>query len=306
MELRHLRAFVAVVEAESFRRAAARLRVAQPPLTRQIQALEAELGVRVLDRGPRRVVPTAAGALLLARARRVLAEVDAATREASRAARGEVGQLVVGYPSSLAYSGLVDVLRAFRARAPEVDVVLREMTPQQQVDALRVGALDVGFVRGPLVAPDLASEVVLREALVAALPADHRLAGRARVAVGQLADDPFVFFARPRAPEFFDHVMRLCHEAGFSPRLAQEAPFGELVSLVAAGFGVSLLPASTRHLRRDGLALRPLVGSPRTEMLVAWPKQAPSPVRDAFLDVVRATGVRRARRRARASAGGEA
>ncbi|MFT3769028.1 MAG: LysR family transcriptional regulator [Minicystis sp.] len=302
MELRHLRYFLAVAEERHFGRAARRLHIAQPPLSRQIQALEAELGFPLFDRARRRVELTPAGAVLVAYARRVIETLDIGLREAGRAAAGQIGRIAVGYPSSVAFSGLPELLRAFRTRSPAVDVVLREMPPQEQVDALKDGRLDVGFIRGPLRDTDLASRLVRKEPLVVALPEGHPLAAHAKIAIGMLAHEPFVSFPRPRGPAFFDSIMRLCNDAGFTPRIVQEAPQLDLVSLVAAGFGVAILPDSVGSVGRPGALFRPLAGVPPTELFVAWRSGDASPVLRDFLEVVAEVGVRDRSRAARTEA----
>src|SRR5262245_55773998 len=155
MDLRHLRYFSVVAEERHFGRAAKRLHITQPPLTRQIQALEAELGLRLFERSRRGVALTPAGTALLERGRAVFDAVDQAVEAARRASVGETGRVAIGYVSSLAYVGLGGLLRAFRASAPHVDVIVREAPPQEQIEALVDGRLDVGFVRGPVVEPSL-------------------------------------------------------------------------------------------------------------------------------------------------------
>ncbi|MCW5834377.1 MAG: LysR family transcriptional regulator [Labilithrix sp.] len=295
MELRHLRYFVAVAEELHFGRAAEKMKIAQPPLSRQIQALEGELEVALFDRSRRKVELTVAGATLLEHARRVFEAVELAKRETGRAGRGERGRIAIGYPSSLAYSGLPELLRTFRARFPDVEVALSELGPQAQIDALRAGRLDVGFVRAPLEEPGLASLLVRREPLVVALPAEHPAAVRARIPLSVLAEEPFVSFPRSRAPALFDQLMRLCHDAGFTPRIVQEAPQLDLVSLVSAGFGVAIVPSSVRHVRRAGVAYRWIVGRPKTDLRVAWKKENVSPVVRGLVEVVRRFGVQRGR-----------
>jgi DNA-binding transcriptional LysR family regulator len=287
MELRHLRYFVAVAEEKHFGRAASRLRIAQPPLSRQIQDLERELGFALFERTRRQVELTAAGVALLAHTRGIFDAVALAVHEAGRASRGEQGRIVVGYPSTFAYSGLPEIVRAFRTKFPSVEVVLRELAPQQQLDALREGRVHVGFVRAPLEEPGLSSELVRSEPLVVALPTGHPLATRKVVPLALLAKEPFVMFPRVRGAAYFDSLTRLCHDAGFTPRIVQEAPQLDIVSLVAAGLGVSLLPTSIRKIRRAGIVLRPIVGSPKTSLLVVWSPREPSPVLREFLEVVR-------------------
>jgi DNA-binding transcriptional LysR family regulator len=301
MELRHLRYFEAVAEEKHFGRAAKRLRIAQPPLSRQIQDLEVELGFELFDRSHRRVELTSPGTVFLSHVRRTFEALDLAVHEARRASRGEVGRVVVGYISSLAYSGIIELIRAFHAHLPSVEVTLREMSPQAQIDALKAGRIDVGFVRGPLDDASLASECVRREPLLVALPAENPLVRRKRIALSQLAREPFVLFPRERSPSFFDDIMALCRKSGFSPRIVQEAPHLDIVSLVAAGFGVSILPESIRTIRRRGFVLRPIVGSPSTNLLIAWRADDRAPALAEFLAFSRRVGLNetRAARRSR-------
>ncbi len=293
-----MRYFVAVAEERHFGRAAERLKIAQPPLSRQIQLLEKELGVLLFDRSPRNVDLTDAGVTLLEHARRVFDAVELAARETRRAGRGERGRLAIGYPSSLAYSGLAELLRTFRGKYPDVEISLSGLAPQAQIEALKDGRLDVGFVRAPLEEPALTTLPVRREPLVAVLPADHSAASRARIPLSLLAEEPFVLFPRSRGPGMFDQLMRLCHDAGFTPRIVQEAQQLDIVSLVAAGFGVSILPSSVRHVRRIGVVFRPIVGNPMTDLRLAWKKDNDAPVVRALVDVVRRVGIRRGRRKA--------
>ena len=293
MELRHLRYFVALAEELHFGKAAQRLHIQQPPLSRQIQVLEAELGFPLFERSRRRVELTPAGSALLARVRQVFDALDAAIHDARSAAEGESGRLVVGYPSSLAYSGLTELLRAFRTRYPAVELALRELSPGEQIDALKAGGLDVGFVRSTLDDPALGAELVRREALMVVLPADHPLAAQRSINLSALKQEPFVLFPRARGPAFFDQLMSLCHAAGFTPRVVQEAPQLDIISMVAAGFGVSIMPSSMRNFRRPGLSFRAIVGAPQVELLIVWRHQNLSPALHKFLDLVRLLGVDR-------------
>jgi DNA-binding transcriptional LysR family regulator len=293
MELRHLRYFMAVAEELHFGRAAKRLHIQQPPLSRQIQVLEAELGFPLFERSRRRVELTPAGTALLGRMRQVFDALDAAIHDARSASEGESGRLVIGFPSSLAYSGLTELLRAFRTRFPAVELVLRELSPGEQIDALKSGGLDVGFVRSTLEDPALGAELVRREALMVVLPDDHPLAAQRAIPLAALKHEPFVMFPRARGPAFFDQLMGLCHAAGFAPRIVQEAPQLDIISMVAAGFGVSIMPSSMRNFRRPGLSFRAIVGTPQVELLIVWRHQNLSPALHKFLDLVRVLGVDR-------------
>ena len=295
MELRHLRYFVAVAEELHFGRAAARLHIQQPPLSRQIQLLEAELGFPLFERSRRRVELTPAGIALLGRTRQVFDALDVAVHDARSASEGQSGRLVIGYPSSLAYSGLTELLRAFRTRFPSVELALRELPPGDQIDTLKAGGLDVGFVRTSLDDPALVAELVRREALMVVLPDDHPLAKRRVIALEALAKEPFVLFPRARGPAFFDQLMALCGAAGFTPRIVQEAPQLDIISMVAAGFGVSIMPSSMRNFRRPGLSFRAIAGAPQVELLIVWRHQNLSPALHNFVDLVRVHGVQRER-----------
>jgi DNA-binding transcriptional LysR family regulator len=297
MDLRGLRYFVAVAEERHFGRAAKRLRMAQPPLSRHVQSLEEELGFALLTRSRRRVELTPAGAVLLDHARRLFEAVELAAHEARRASAGKRGRITVGHPPSLAYSGLTALLRAFRARFPDVEIALRGLPPAEQVSALKDGTCDVGFLRAPLDDSALVWECVRREPLVVAVASDHPLARRSRVQLSALSNEPFVMFPRQRGPAFFDQLISMCRDAGFTPRIVQEAAQLDIVSLVAAGFGVAILPGSIRELQRTDLVLLPIIGAPYTELLVAWREGNASPVLREFLDVVRKVGVEKRRAR---------
>jgi DNA-binding transcriptional LysR family regulator len=299
MELRHLRYFVAVAEELHFSRAAARVHVAQPALSRQIRALEEEMGLRLFERDRRRVALTAAGAAFFEEARSVLGDVDRAVETARRAARGEHGALRIGYVPAGVFTGLPDLVRAFRRRLPGVDVRLQEMNPAMQVEALLADRVDVGFVRGPVHEPALAAKTVLEEPLVAALPAGHRLGGHTRLGLAMLAGEPFVLQARSRGPGSHDQILAICRSAGFSPRVVQEGSNIDVLSLVASGAGVAIVPTSLRVIRRAGVIFRPLRERPVTQLNMVWRKTATSPVLREFLAEVERLGARGIRPRGR-------
>jgi DNA-binding transcriptional LysR family regulator len=294
MELRHLRYFIAVAEELHFGRAAARLHLSQPPLSTQIRDLERELGVQLLERSPRRVALTEAGRVLLAGARRTFEDLELTVLRAQRASRGEIGTLAVGYVSTLTARGMPEILRAFRARYPAVELQLRRAPPAELVDALKRGRLDVALLRGPLAEPGLAVATVAEEPLLAALPTTHPRAGRHRLALRALRDEPFVLLARTRSPAYYDQVLQLCRQAGFTPQLVRLSPQQDVLdvlSLVAAGYGVSLLPASTQGLRPSGIAYARLTGRPTSSVLLAHRRGDASAVLAGFVAVVRATAL---------------
>jgi len=294
MELRHLRYFLAVAEELHFHRAAARLHISQPPLSQQIRALERELGVTLLLRNRRRVALTAAGEAFRDDTRAILAAVDRAAEHAQNIARGSLGTLSVGFVGSAMFSPtLPDILREFRASRPEVELVLRELPTVSQLQALANGELDVGVVRGPIATSDIHPQIELmtiqRERLVAALPADHRLAGRRRLRAEDLRGETFVILTRREAPGLFASLSSAMREVGGVPDdVLEVAEMQTIISLVAGGFGVSLVPASVGSVDRSGVAFRPFAGpTPTIELSVAWRKGPGTPVRDAFLALAR-------------------
>ncbi len=291
MELRHLRYFVTVGEELHFGRAASKLSIVQPSLSQQIQQLEQELGFPLLYRTKRSVELTDAGKVFLVEAKHVLAQVQEAKRTAQRAYRGEVGRLVVGYISSSTYDLLPTMLRVYRERYPDVEVALRELTTQEQLRALEREYIQVGLLRLPISAPMLNVEVVRREPIVCVLPEEHPLATQQRIAVSSLADEPFVLQSSLRGAGYYIQLMNLCLASGFSPNVIQEVTeMHTIVSLVAAGMGVSLVPLSARYLRSQGVVYRELEGTPTiTEMAVAWPRISRSAIVQNFLTVARET-----------------
>jgi DNA-binding transcriptional LysR family regulator len=280
MELRHIRYFIAVAEECHFGRAAERLHIAQPPLSQQIKQLEAELGVQLLVRSTRRVELTQAGERYLERARAIVAGVEEAGREAVRVAAGEVGRVSLGFVGSTTYELLPRLTRVLRQELPLVELDLHgEMLTPDQVAGLHDGTLDLAFLRPPVRDPDLRLKVLRREPLVAVLPEAHPLAALEAVPLPDLRAEPFVSFLSQHRSVTFDAVFDACLAAGFEPDVRQEvAETSTLVSLVAAGLGVALVPESVQHLRVTGAVYRPLEGEPAgIELAVARRAREDSP-----------------------------
>jgi DNA-binding transcriptional LysR family regulator len=306
MELRHLRYFVAVAEELNFGRAAARLHIAQPPLSRQIRDLEREIGTPLFERGARGVTLTVAGRAFLPEARLTIGQADRAQRAALRAAHGEAGRLRVGFVDAATLSGILpDVLAFFRMHLPGIGLTLHEMDALQQADALRDARIDLAIVSSP--PPDaerwLHVDVVSSDPLVLALPRGHRLASRTRLAMSDLSTEGFVLFPRTVAPPLHDDVIARCRAARFSPRIVQEAVgWHTIVSLVSAGIGVAFVPRSIRELRQAGVVYRP-VRDLRIDMelFATWRRGERSPVRDRFLTALKS--VARAKRRSNGARG---
>jgi len=288
MELRHLRYFVAAAEELHFGRAAKRVNIAQPALTKQIQSLEADLGTRLFCRSKRRVELTDAGRRLLADARPLLEHARQVEDVANRVGQGEVGRLAVGFTPVALYGALPPILRAFRERMPDVDLTVDEQWTPEVVRAIVSKRLDAGVVRLPLDA-DLATFPLRSDPLVVALPADHPLARYPSLILSDLEHDRFILFPRHLRPDFHDDLMRLCREAGFTPRIGQEATTEPtMVGLVAAGLGITLVPAAYRMMERPDVVYRPLTEPVAIiETVLAWRRDDPSAVLQAFLAVAR-------------------
>ena len=281
IELTHLRYFVAVADELHFSRAARILNVSQPPLTQQIQRLEQRIGFALFERSTRRTTLTDAGAAFLPFARAALADVARAIAAAQCAGRGEQGQLVVATPPSVMLAGVPKAIRRFRAEFPGVELTLRELSTAAIVEALESGGADAGFLRCPEPPAGLRELCRFSEDVVVILPARHRLAAAKRLKPEQLAKEPFVFFPRRLGAGFHDELLGHCREAGFEPRVVQEATqWPTVVSLVEAGLGVTIGPACIARLAGRGCVAKRLPGR-STAVLLACARLTPTAERFA-------------------------
>jgi DNA-binding transcriptional LysR family regulator len=292
MELRHLRYFIAVADELSFSRAAERLQIAQPPLSQQIQALEAELGVKLFDRKKRPLQLTLAGQAFLEEARMTLANLEQAIRKTQLINQGELGSLTIGFTSSMANDILPSILRTFRQRYPEINLILREANSGSQIQGLRDRQTDIIFVyRTPALteANDLEMMLLSQQSLVAVLPHHHPLTTQSTVSLIDLADEEFIMPLRPVVTSVSEQIYALCAQAGFVPKVAQEAIFMvTILGLVAGEMGISILPSSVQNLRREGVTYRPIqekaIANPLT---IAWRQENSSPILQQFIDIAR-------------------
>ncbi|WP_129779975.1 LysR substrate-binding domain-containing protein [Peristeroidobacter soli] len=298
MELRHLRYFIAVAEEKHMTRAAERLGIQQPPLSMQIRALEQELDAQLFRRQPRGVELTDAGQAFLDRARAILDQVDRAVATTRRTARGEEGRVVVGFTSSAPFHPFVPrVLRAFREAAPLVSMMLEESGSSELVQGLHNEDIDAAFIRSPVAdVVGLTVQPLLEEKMLVALPTGHIFARRSSFSrsvllpLSELAKETFVLYKRPGGPGLYDTIIAACRSAGFSPRVGQEAPrIISTLNLVAAGIGVSIVPASLQRLQMDGIVYRKLEDMPQltAPLILACRRGENAAAVQRFIDLVR-------------------
>ncbi len=292
MELRHLRYFVAVAHEGNITRAAEKLRMQQPPLSQQIQALEHEVDAALFVRHPRGVSLTDAGRAFLVDAEQILSGVEHAKIRARRTARGETGRIAVGFTTSAPFHPLVArAMREFRTKRPDVSFVLEESSSADMVSGLRDGRLDVAFIRSGLVDPEgITVHALLQEDTAVAFPAKHRLSKRPALALKELAEETFILYRRPDGRGLYDVIIAACSAAGFSPHVGQEAPrIVSTLNLVAAGLGITIVPASLSRLPLEGVVYRPLKGKPalKVPLNLACRRDERSAATLAFIDLVR-------------------
>lgn len=288
MELRHLRYFVTLAEELHFGRAAERLHIAQPPLSQQIRQLETELGFELFHRTKRKVQLTEAGQVFFDEVQQIFKQLEQAIQIGRQTSRGEMGQLVVGFVSSAPYNILPRILRTFRSSVPEVRLELHELTTNEQFRWLRESRIDVGFVRPP-VEDTFNFETIFQESLVVALPDTHLLANNNNVSLRSLKSEPFILFPRLLAPGLYDLIISLCQQAGFSPNVTQEAiQMQTIVSLVAGGLGIAIVPESLQNLQRTGVVYKIIQEpTPKTAIAIIWRQNDRSATVQKFLEIAR-------------------
>jgi len=288
-ELSQLRCFIAVAEELHFGRAAARLNMTQPPLSRQVQLLEHALDILLLERTSRSVRLTSAGRAFLAEARRIIVLADGAALAARRVARGELGSIAIGGTAAASYS-LVPRLLAFTAsQLPGIDVVLREMVTAEQMEALAAGRLDLGLVRQPFDPRVVEAVCIQRERLLLAVPRGHALATGREPAIADLDRQPLIMWSPVEARYFYDLVIGLCAAAGVAPAHVQYiTQTHTMLALVGAGLGLALVPEAARSLHFDRVVLRPVRARRPAwaELHLVWRRDNSNPALPLFRDTV--------------------
>jgi DNA-binding transcriptional LysR family regulator len=285
MELRQIHSFLSIAETLHFGRSAELIHLSQPALSLRIRALEEEVGVRLFERNRRKTTLTAAGVAFRDDAARALSQLEQAIRRARLAASGKLGLLRIGFVSTAGSEIVPDIVRQFRKSNPDVQFSLRNILTAEQVQMLESGALDVGFLRVPIgehSALDLAT--VHREPFVLVVPSSHKLAKRKRVRLREVAGEEFVMYERTYAPGFHDLIFGILRDAGIAPNVSQtaaEIPF--LISLVASGMGITIVPASVvKHSVASVVACGILDRIPKVEIAIAVSKRFRTAVVDNF------------------------
>ena len=288
MELRHLRYFAAVGEEQHYGRAAQRLRVAQPALSRQIQDLEDEVGFLLFERLPRGVKLSAAGKLFLEDARRILQQVNEAAARAGRVARGQSGTLRIGFTENASWHGVVpDSLRRFRERQPGAELQLHPAGSVDQLENIRAGRVDAGFVFNmPKSDGELDQLPVAMQHVELAAPRGHPLSKIKKLRLRDLLDAPFVWFPRREAPAFYDRLMHECYRGGLkSPRIVQEAANeATILSLVSHGMGVGWVNGTARWRCPKQVVILSITDlNMPLPMALAWRRDNNSPLLASFI-----------------------
>lgn len=285
IELRHLSYFRTVAETLHFGRAAELLHISQPPLTRQIAALERELGAQLFDRSKRAIQLTAAGKYFYRDTTEIFKALERAKRNVSLSSTGKSGALRVGFMMSTAYNILPSVTRHYSAAYPEVDMRMSEYVPNLLATDIEDEKVDVGIMYRPEDCSRLDSHTIYAEPVLAVLPRDHRLAGKSAISAAELADDPFISIPRTIAPVVFDLIVSHCQSRGFRPRIVLEANLQQtIVNLVGEGLGVAMVPTSMQAMHLETTVFMPLIDAPMVEVAVIWNRENTNPCIRTFAD----------------------
>ncbi len=297
MDLRRLTYFVAAAEEENFHRAAARLDIAQSALSKQIAALEAELGCALFDRVRRRVRLSAAGRSFLRDVRQLLRELDLAAERARLAARGQLGALRLGFRETAGRAPLLSqAVSQFRASYPEVEVRLTQMTSPGQRAALRAGELDAGFIYLPQeLDPDLDAWPIAEDRFYLAIAPSHPLVDRSHIELADLTAEPFIWLSREKNAYFAERLMRQCLQAGLTPRIVQEADSeATILNLVATGMAVAFIVSGSPQPWLPGVVFKPVVGLYEVLTLaLVWQREQPSPATLNFVELLKSLAPKR-------------
>ena len=288
-ELRHLRYFLAVAEELHFRQAAERLHIAQPALSRQIQQLEAAVGIQLFYRTNRKVMLTEAGQVFYTEAKAIFKRINDAVSLAQRAASGEWGELKLVFTAPAMSTVLPSILRAYKKNFPKVKVSLSELPTSAQIEALVTGEADCGFFHPTVTISNLLVQEIFQESLGIVVPKSHPLATRKKIKLTDFSDDSFILFPRTYNPHLYDHIIAVCQQIGFIPNIVEEiSPRSNAISLVAAEMGITFLSKSLCSLCYRDVVYKPLTGlAPELKLVYGWQAQNTSACLSQFLEVVK-------------------
>ncbi|MGJ4943065.1 LysR substrate-binding domain-containing protein [Bradyrhizobium sp. HKCCYLS1011] len=287
-DLNQLRCFVTVAEELHFGRAASRLNMTQPPLSRQIQVLEHIIDAALLERTSRSVKLTPAGRSFLPEARHILKMAESAAQVARRIASGKSGSLKIGFTAAAAYGFMPELLAACRTRLPEADLSLSEMVSGDQIEALAFGQIDAGLLRPPIARPEFATKRVVAEQLLAAVPRRHRLASADSISIKDFDGQPFIMYSPSEARYFHDLLVAQFMRAEVLPRYVQHlSQIHSILSMVRAGLGVAIVPEAASSLRIADVKLRPLKlrNAAPVELFLVWRREHDNPLLPALVEI---------------------
>ena len=287
IDLRKLRYFIAVAEELHFGRAAQRLHIEQPPLSQQIQRLERALGCRLFERKPK-VALTEAGKTFLAVARRTISQVNQGIEMTRQVGFGGSGSLSIGFAASAMLGLLPEIIRVYRERFPEVTLKLQELSPEEEISSVLEGHVDLGFIREMTDSDSLSFEVITKENFGVFLPLNHRLAANSVLLPEDLANESFVHFPRHISPSLFEQISAICRDAGFFPHVIQEArEWLTIISLVEAGLGLTIVPASIGRIKLDGIKFTPLQSPIKSVIALSYLRESVKPTTTAFINIAK-------------------
>ncbi|MDH6185804.1 LysR family transcriptional regulator [Polaromonas sp. CG_23.6] len=294
MEFRHLRYFLTLAEELHFGRAARRLSISQPPLSLNIQQLEASVGARLFTRNSKQVTLTAAGLAFVPAAQALLDQAAQASRHARDVAQGMAGSLAIGFSGTMLYSGLPGILERFQAQYPFLRLMLKELSSSEQLTELAHDRLDIGFVHTTRVPPELSQILVSSQALVGCLPAGHRLARQASLSLKALQGEPFAVVSRAVSPDYHERILGICTDAGFHPEIRYELRHWlSVVSLVSQGMGAALVPAALSRSAMAGTVFIPLdCATTPYDTHCLWKTARDNPALALFVQAVRDASTR--------------
>lgn len=289
MELRQLKYFIAVAEELHFGRAAESLHLSQPALSKQIQALEDSLKIQLLERTKHYCRLTIAGKKFLETAHRILQEMEEGIQITRQVAEGQMGRVRIGFTEATLYSLAPTIFKTYREDYPQVDLILTSGGTEANVEALRTHRIDAGFVYLPIREPSLSVYPLYEETYIAALPSSHRLAKQKQISLPSLANEPLIFYPRSLAPVLYSYFIQCCEQAGFLPKIVQEAePSQTSLGLASAGVGITFVLSALQNLTVKGVVYRPLIGNFLTlKLALAWRGSESSPVVHEFIKVLK-------------------